>query len=140
MRKTKDVILKKPDSSVLKNISFPSATAIQPDWIVERHPQYSKDHGMAHELKSIRVAEHAGHAIRITTQYLIEIDGQTANLHLSVGNDGHLHCHTTPYETYVSAIDVVKTLIDRFPEAFNRASNGSKAPSAKLTDNGECRS
>lgn len=111
-------LLQKPDSATLEAIEFPNEQAIQPSWIAERHPQYSDDHGMHHELTSVRIAEHAGHHIKIMTTYIIEIDGQQVHLHALVGNDGRLHCHTTPYVHYQSAIDLVKTLIDRFPASF----------------------
>ena len=112
----------------LRDIPFPSETGIQPAWIGEHHPQYVEDHGMERELSSVRIAQHGGHQIRITTTYRIEIDGSPVHLHLQVGNDGQLHCHTTPYANYVSAIDLVTALVDRFPEAFknlgNRGSGG----------------
>lgn len=110
--------LEMADAAVLKRIEFPSETAVQPKWVGERHPEYAHDHGMHNELTTVRSAEHRGHEIKITTTYDIEIDGRAVHFHAHVGNDGQLHCHSTPYEKYVSAVDLVKELIDRFPEAF----------------------
>lgn len=118
----------KPDAAELAAIQYPSPTGIQPDWIAERYPDYARDHGMGHELRSVRTAEYGGHTIKITTTYEIEIDGQSTSLHLRVADDGQLHCHTTPYAQYRSAIDVVKTLLDRFPEAMTAAESGNGHP------------
>ena len=110
--------LQKPDNALLADIEYPSTTAIQPDWIRDRYPEYATDHGMDHELTSVRLAEHNGHQIKITTRYQIEIDGRSVHLHAMVDNDGQLFCHTTPYVQYQSAVDLVKALMDRFPESF----------------------
>ncbi len=110
--------LQKPDNALLADIEFPSTMAIQPDWIRDRYPEYAIDHGMDHELTSVRLAEHNGHQIKITTTYQIEIDGRSVHLHAMVDNDGKLFCHTTPYVEYQSAVDLVKALMDRFPESF----------------------
>jgi|GEM_PF-1888285 len=107
-----------PDTAVLKEISYPSQMGIQPDWIVQRFPEYAADHGMEHELSSVRTAQHNGHDIKITTTYQIEIDGRNVHLHALVANNGQLFCHTTPYVEYTSAIELVKALLDKFPDAF----------------------
>lgn len=116
--KSDTYLLQKPDVATLETIDFPTECAIQPPWIAQRYPQYSDDHGMHHELTSVRTAEHVGHHIKITTTYTIEVDEQQVHLHALVGNDGRLHCHTTPYVRYQSAIDLVKNLFDRFPASF----------------------
>lgn len=107
-----------PDTAALKEIAYPSETGIQPDWIAQRYPEYATDHDMAHELSSVRTAQHNGRNIKITTTYQIEIDGRSVHLHALVGNNGQLFCHTTPYVEYASAIELVKTLLDKFPDAF----------------------
>ena len=111
----------------LKAIPYPSDQAIQPAWIGDQFPAYAHDHGMQQELSSVRHAEHKGHKITITTTYHIEIDGKSVHIHAAVGNDGRLHCHSTPYDYYQSAVDLVTTLIDRFPDAFlpNSAEGGT---------------
>lgn len=108
-----------PDVGVLERIHYPSDAPVQPAWIGERHPEYVHDHGMGRELVSIRTAEQDGHSIKITTSYEIEIDGESVHIHAFVDNAGRLRCHTTPYETYPSAVQLVQTLIARFPGAFH---------------------
>ena len=112
-----------PGPDNLKCISFPSETGIQPMWISKEYPEYTRSGKMSHKLSSVQVSKHGRHCIKIVTTYKIEIDNNSVHLHLTVGNDGQLHCHTTPYENYKSVMDLVKTLIDRFPEAFQNFSN-----------------
>ena len=117
--------LKRANPDDLKHIGFPSGTSIQPGWIRDHHPDYAQDAGMEHELTSERLAEHGGHRILITTTYAIVVDEHPVHLHLRVGNDGQLQCHSTPYTSYVSAMELVKKLIDRFPEAFENLGGDS---------------
>ena len=74
----------------------------------------------------LRTAKYKGHSIKIKTSYEITIDGRPYKGSLMVGDDGHLHCHSIPYETYGSAIDFVKNLIDIYPSSFpsNTANGG----------------
>ncbi|MCG8403870.1 MAG: hypothetical protein MI923_01605 [Phycisphaerales bacterium] len=116
---------KLPKTSALAEIEFPSETAVQPAWIAKRYPDYVHDHGIHGELTSVRRSEYAGHTIQVTTSYKIEIDGTKVNLHASVDNDGTVHCHTTPYDRYHSILDLVRTLIDRFPQALTDLQHGS---------------
>ena len=119
----------KPDVAILKDIPFPSEKPVQPGWIGKKYPQYTDAHSMHRELTSVRTAQHAGHVIKITTTYEIEVDGKTVHLHAMVGDDGQVHCHTTPYVQYHSAVELVKTLIDRFPNSFARKElSGKESP------------
>jgi len=77
------------------------------------------DHG------TIREDNHNGHRIIIRTTYDIEVDGRRVLLPLSVDNEGRVHCHSLPSYQFGSAMDMVKTLIDNFPEDFA----GQKPPS-----------
>jgi len=114
-----------PNMSVLKSVHPVSRKSVQPDWIREKFPEYVHDNHMDHALISVRSFSHGGHDIKITTSYQIEINGTQIQLHARVDNEGHLHCHTTPYESYSSATDLVKKLIDRYPESFmNLQSSG----------------
>jgi hypothetical protein len=72
-----------------------------------------KDH-----MASVRTAEHDGHTIQIRTHYEITVDGKSVSTHLSVGNDGNLVCHALPNYLFSSAVDLVKTLIDQYPDEF----------------------
>ena len=75
---------------------------------------------MAHEtMAGIRKADHAGHKIEIRTEYQITVDGKSLTIpHLSVGNDGQLVCHALPNYVFASAVDLVKAIIDAYPDEF----------------------
>lgn len=76
--------------------------------------------------ESVREADHAGHHIVIRTTYRVEVDGVPITGHLGVTNDGHVHYHAVPNVAYDSAIDLVKALIDIFPDDFGRGNSGSE--------------
>ena len=75
----------------------------------------SPGHGDAH---SVREADYKGHHIVIQTTYHIEVDGIPVNGHLGVTDDGRVHYHPVPNVSFASAIDMVKRLIDVFPDDF----------------------
>lgn len=65
-----------------------------------------------------RVDEYKGHRIAIETHYEITVDGTPVPVHLTVGNDGDVHCHALPAYEFVSAVDMVRVLIDTYPDDF----------------------
>ena len=79
--------------------------------------------GHAH-MDSVRRAEHAGHVIEIRTHYEVKVDGKAVPLPLSVGDDGNVVCHALPNYLFSSAVDLVKTVIDLYPDDFTK--RGSK--------------
>jgi hypothetical protein len=74
------------------------------------------DHG--NKLESIRKDEYKGHKIAITTTYDIEVDGKKIFPPIHISNNGSVGTHTLPNYVSSSAIELVKTLIDCFPEEF----------------------
>ena len=101
-------------------------TAPTPDTIaayVRRHTARAKkiltgmhEHG-PHE--TVREAYHGGHRIVIGTTYRIEVDGRPIGGHFVVTEDGQVQCHALPNYTFSSAVDLVKSMIDIFPEDFS---------------------
>jgi hypothetical protein len=69
---------------------------------------------------SVREAEYQGHHIVVRTRYEIEVDGRAVTGHMGVTNDGHVHYHPVPNMSFASAIDLVKQLIDVFPDDFSK--------------------
>lgn len=67
---------------------------------------------------SIREAHHKGRHIVITTRYEVKIDGKPFHGDLSVGNGGEVHYHAIPTLGFPSAVDLVKCVIDVFPDDF----------------------
>lgn len=103
--------------------------AAQPDAVVERLAEQRSElaepgHHHAAAMESVREATYRGHHIAIRTTYRIEVDGRPIVGHLGVSNDGQVHYHPIPNIGFASAVDLVKQLIDAFPEDFE----GGAAP------------
>jgi hypothetical protein len=81
------------------------------------------DHGSgAGAMESVREDTYLGHHIVIRTTYHIEVDGVPIEGHMGVTNNGRVHYHAIPNLNFVSAVDLVKRLIDTFPEDFTQHS------------------
>jgi hypothetical protein len=103
------------------------AQAADPEAIVARVteqaaelPQQDQDHDHGHgsPTESTREVTYRGHHILIRTTYHIEVDGTPIEGHLGVTDDGQVHYHAVPNLSFASAIDLVKLLIDTFPDDF----------------------
>jgi len=70
------------------------------------------------DIESVRKATYQGHDIVVYTTYRIEVDGKPITGHVDVGNNGRVHYHGVPNQTFASAITMVKKLIDLFPDDF----------------------
>jgi hypothetical protein len=70
------------------------------------------------EMDSVREADYAGHHIVVRTRYQVEVDGHMLMGHMGVTNDGQVHYHPVPNLAFSSAVDLVKRLIDIFPDDF----------------------
>jgi len=81
-----------------------------------------------HEVTSVREFTHAGHVVRIITTYHLELDGHPIRAHLSVDEDGQVYIHATPFVTYASATDLMKTVIDAYPESFSASDVDQERP------------
>lgn len=88
------------------------------------HVKTSQTH-VHQKSESTREADHKGHHIIVRTQYEIEVDGHKVRGHMGVTNDGHVHYHPLPNLSFTSAVDLVKQLIDTFPDDFATPSTGS---------------
>jgi hypothetical protein len=74
------------------------------------------DHHHAGPHETVREANYRGHHIVVRTTYAIEVDGRPVEGHLGVTDDGRVHYHPVPNLAFPSAIDMVKQLIDVFPD------------------------
>jgi len=68
--------------------------------------------------RSVRTFSHKGHEISIATMYEVKVDGRVVHLPLMVSQDGQVQSHAIPNYSLSSAVDIVKTIIDLFPEDF----------------------
>lgn len=67
---------------------------------------------------SVREADYKGHHIVIRTTYEITVDDIAVRGHMGVDNDGQVHYHPVPNASFASAVDLVRHLIDTFPDDF----------------------
>jgi hypothetical protein len=79
---------------------------------------------MGSGMSPVRETEHNGHHIAIKTTYQIMIDGKPFKGRLGVTNGGSVHYHGLPNAGFGSALDLVKTVIDTFPDEFAKNSTG----------------
>ena len=99
---------------------------------VRRHAAQAKKvlGGMhEHTPETIRTVDYQGHHIVIGTTYRIEVDGRPVGGHFVVTDDGQVQCHALPNYTFSSAVDMVKSMVDVFPEDFSGpAGHGDHGP------------
>jgi len=76
------------------------------------------------QMDSVREADYAGHHIVVRTHYQVEVDGHMLMGHMGVTNDGQVHYHAVPNLSFSSAVDLVKRLIDIFPDDFTKKGRG----------------
>jgi hypothetical protein len=72
----------------------------------------------------MREAHYKGHHITIKTTYEITIDGKPFMGTLEVSNAGTVQYHGMPTAGFASALDLVKSVIDVFPDEFAAGSGG----------------
>lgn len=65
-----------------------------------------------------READYKGHHIVVRTKYEIEIDGKPLMGHMGVTDLGDVHYHPIPNLSFGSALDMVKKVIDVYPDDF----------------------
>jgi hypothetical protein len=112
------------DKKRLASAATPKALG---DYLTRLSKHTAHEHGAG--AASIRRAEHGNHVIEIETTYRVRVDGKKVDLPLMVGDDGDVHCHALPNYQLSSALDLVKLLIDVFPESFpgpSKRPSGSK--------------
>lgn len=85
--------------------------------------------GHSHSMESVRTATHCGREIVIKTCYEITVDGKALSSHLSVDDQGNLHTHALPEYSFSSAVDVVKKIVEAFPDEFPCDDEGGGNPS-----------
>ena len=109
---TKVEEVRNPAREALEKCAEYVGRLVQPDRLEE--PEGRGSHG----LSSTRVFNYRGHQASVKTTYEIEIDDKPYAGHINVDEEGHIRCHAIPYETYPSAVDFVKQLIDQYPRSF----------------------
>ena len=78
--------------------------------------------GHAHHgtvVHSSRQFEHAGHDVEIRATYRVLVNGVERQLQFSVGPDGKVTTHLRPYVAYDSLVEMVRDVIDNYPDSFS---------------------
>jgi hypothetical protein len=117
------------DPSKLKKAAMPKAMGA---YLQKKAAAGGHDHGANHP--SVRSVDHNSHEIVIETSYRVKVDGKTVNIPLMVDESGNVHCHALPNYQFQSALDMVKAMIDVFPDQFGR--RGKKTRKKKKGDSG----
>jgi hypothetical protein len=80
--------------------------------------------------QSVREVDYKDHKITIYTQYKIRVDGKALGGHIYVDNTGKVSAHALPNYSFVSAVDLVKKMIDEFPDDFTTKKKSHRSNSA----------
>ena len=80
---------------------------------------------------SIRHDHYKGHHIVVKTTYDVTIDGKKFTPPLDVSNAGTVQYHGMPNVGFPSALDLLKCIIDQFPEEFPAGGREKPAVSAQ---------
>jgi len=83
--------------------------------------------GMTHGHDSVREIDYKGHHVVVKTTYDVTIDGKPFQADLGVTNGGDVHYHGMPNVAFASALDLVKAVIDTFPNEFGKGKGGGGA-------------
>ena len=68
----------------------------------------------------VREDDYKGHHIVVRTTYNITVDGKEVTGHLMLTNEGQVQYHGLPNYSFDSAVELVRALIDNFPEDFEK--------------------
>jgi len=76
------------------------------------------DHVEHHDMpiESIREFVHKNHKVSIKTTYEILVDGKRLTGHIYVDDFGNVSCHSFPTYSFSSTADLIKKIIDKFPQ------------------------
>ena len=85
-------------------------------------------HGGHAQGNSVREDHHKGHHIVIKTNYEVTVDGKRFTAPLDVSNAGTVQYHGIPTMAFASAIDLMKCIIDQFPEDFPGGTHKKGSP------------
>src|SRR5262245_1355002 len=76
------------------------------------------EHGGGVDIATVREDDYKGRHIVLRTTYHIDVNGTPFQGQLALDNAGRVHCHALPNYQFASAVEMVKRLVDIFPEDF----------------------
>ncbi len=68
----------------------------------------------------VREDDYKGHHVVVRTRYNITVDGKEVTGHIMLTNAGQVQYHGLPNYSFDSAIALVRSLIDNFPDDFEK--------------------
>jgi len=80
----------------------------------------SQQGGHGHHGATVREDHYKGHHIVIETTYKVTVDGKKFTAPLDVSSAGTVQYHGIPNVGFASAIDLMRCIIEQFPEDFSR--------------------
>src|SRR5581483_7423088 len=103
------------------------AMALYLDEEARSHASAGHDHASHDQMmESVREATYGAHHIMVRTTYQIEVDGKPVQGHILLSNDGSVQYHGLPNYSFASAVDLVKQLIDAYPDDFPAPARGRR--------------
>ena len=78
--------------------------------------------------ETVRTDQFRGHEIVVHTTYRVEIDGKEVTAELHVDSDGNVMCHAMPVYRTASMVELMRILIDVFPDDFPTRPKGAMRP------------
>jgi hypothetical protein len=108
--------------------SYKQLKAGKPVAAMGHHTEHDKG-----PFQSVREVDYKGHKIAIYTQYEIRVDGEPFTSHVYVDNTGKVSTHALPAYSFVSAVDLVKKIIDEFPDDFTTTKKKSPRSSTSVS-------
>ena len=87
--------------------------------VLARTPPPEHAHGLAPDAQaSVRRTVYRGHPIEIHTSYEVFVDGARLEAHMGVSQEGNVHYHGLPNYAAASAMDVIRQVVDSFPDDY----------------------
>src|SRR6266849_4559128 len=102
-------------------------------YVKQNAPKFNKSSAMMKMMHQggqeiVRQDDYKGHHVIVRTVYHITIDGAEVTGHIMLTNDGQVQYHGLPNRSFDSTIQLARSLIDNFPEDFEKANKGSGSP------------
>ncbi len=99
-------------------------------YVKQNAPKFKKSSAMMKMMHQggqeiVRQDDYKGHHVIVRTVYHITIDGAEVTGHIMLTNDGQVQYHGLPNRSFDSTIQLARSLIDNFPEDFEKASKSS---------------
>lgn len=97
---------------------------------VKKNQAKARMGSMRGPVESIREDDYKGHHIVIRTTYQITVDGRPVTGHIHLSNEGQVAYHGLPNMSFDSAVGLVQSLIDHFPQDFQPGAGSADSKSA----------